>query len=186
MKMGILCLAVVVSVSSMSAQQPAPSPSLDIAGFLKGQHQNIKRNLIGSAERMPEADFHFKPQGAVAEVRTFGQILAHVVNANYLFCAQAKGEKSPAAPLDDKQEQKPKAELVKALQDAMAYCDGAYDAQTSTTLNEMVKRTLQNNTTIERARGNGLILNVAHNNEHYGNLVTYLRAKGLVPPSSDR
>ena len=135
---------------------------------------------------MPDADFHFKPEGTSAEVRTFGQIIAHLVNANYLFCAQAKGEKPPVGQLDDKKEQKPKAELVKALQEAMTYCDPVYDAQTSASLNEMVKRTTQNNTTVERARGNGLILNVAHNNEHYGNLVTYLRAKGLVPPSSER
>ena len=185
MKKVVSFLAVVVSLAGLSAQQPAPPATLDVAGFLKQQHQNIKRNLIGSADKMPEADFHFKPQGTGTEVRTYGQIVAHIVNANYLFCSQAKGEKSPAAMLDDKQQQ-PKAELAKALGDAMAYCDAAYDAQTSATLNEMVKRQGPNNTQLERARGNGLILNVAHNNEHYGNLVTYLRAKGLVPPSSER
>jgi uncharacterized damage-inducible protein DinB len=186
MKKALVCLALVAGVSGVSAQQPAPPATLDVAGFLKQQHINIKRNLIGSADRMPDADFHFKPQGTAPEVRTFGQILAHVINANYLFCAQAKGEKSPAAPLDDKQGKQPKAELVKALNDAMAYCDAVYDAQTAASLNEMMKRPGPNNTQLERARGNGLILNVAHNNEHYGNLVTYLRAKGLVPPSSDR
>jgi uncharacterized damage-inducible protein DinB len=43
-----------------------------------------------------------------------------------------------------------------------------------------------NNTTRQIARAQMLIANFAHNNEHYGNLVTYLRAKGLVPPSSER
>jgi uncharacterized damage-inducible protein DinB len=170
----------------MAKQQPPPPASVDIAGFLKQQHQGIRRNLAASAERMPEADFHFKPQGTAPEVRTFGQIVAHLVNANYGFCSSAKGEKSPAPPLDDEKEMKPKAELVKALGDALAYCDPVYDSQTTATVNEMIKRAGPNNTTVERARGNSLIFNVVHNNEHYGNLVTYLRATGLVPPSSDR
>jgi uncharacterized damage-inducible protein DinB len=184
MKTSALFLAIGISVTSVSAQQPAPPASLDIAGFLKQQHQGIRRNLLASAERMPEADFHFKPQGTVPEVRTFGQIIAHIVNANYGFCASVKGEKSPAPSLDDMKEMKPKAELVKALGDALAYCDPVYDSQTSTTVNEMIKRQTAT-ATVERARGNALIFNVVHNYEHYGNLVTYLRAKGLVPPSSD-
>ena len=49
----------------------------------------------------------------------------------------------------------------------------------------MLKVAGRNNTTVEIARANPLINNLAHNNEHYGNLVTYMRAKGLVPPSSE-
>jgi hypothetical protein len=36
----------------------------------------------------------------------------------------------------------------------------------------------------EVLRVNRLIFNFSHNNEHYGNLVTYMRIKSLVPPSS--
>jgi hypothetical protein len=61
----------------------------------------IRKYLLGAAERMPDADFHFKPQGTPPEVRTFGQIVAHLANANYAIWAVAKGEKPPNTPLDD-------------------------------------------------------------------------------------
>jgi uncharacterized damage-inducible protein DinB len=173
-----------VSVSAISAQQTPPPATLDIAGALKTQHQSIRRYLAASAEKMPEADFHFKPQGTAPEVRTFGQIVVHLAVVNYGFCARAKGETPPTLTVSDKQTQ-PKADIVKALNDSLTYCDAVYDAQTSATLNEMLKITGRNNATIERARGIGLIQNIAHNNEHYGNLVTCMRAKGLVPPSSE-
>ena len=167
-----------------SAQAPAPAPTLDIAGSLKLQHQNIRRNLAAAAEKMAEADYNFRPQGAAAEVMTFGQLIAHLVAVNYSICSSAKPEPAPKHTANDK-EMQPKADLVKMLNEALAYCDAIYDAQTSTSINEMLKRPGPNNTTLERARGNSLISNIAHNNEHYGNLVTYMRAKGLVPPSSE-
>jgi uncharacterized damage-inducible protein DinB len=183
MKKAVVVLAAAVCATNAFAQQP-PAPSIDLAGSLKQQHQSIRKFLVGAAERMPEGDFHFKPQGTPPEVRTFGQIVAHLANANYGLCAVAKGEKPPNAQLDDLKEQKPKAELVSALSGALTYCDSVYDSQTTATLTEMMKRQLPNNVTVERARGNTLLSNLSHNNEHYGNLVTYLRAKGLVPPSS--
>jgi uncharacterized damage-inducible protein DinB len=172
------------AASTPPAQQ-APASSLDIAGFLKVQHLTIRRNLAASAEKMPDSDFHFRPQGVAPEVRTFGQIVAHLANANYAICASAKGEPNPAKSLDDAKARQPKAELVKALNEALSYCDAVYDAQTNASVNEMVSRQGRNNVTLQRARGNALINNLAHNNEHYGNLVTYLRAKGIVPPSSE-
>jgi uncharacterized damage-inducible protein DinB len=173
-----------VSVSAQTPAPPPPPPTLDIAGSLKVQHQAIRRNLAASAEKMPEADYNFRPQGAPPEVRTFGQIIAHLVAANYNICAAAKAEPAPKHGANDK-EMQPKSELVKILNEALAYCDAIYDGQTSATISEMLKRPGPNNTTLERARGNFLISNIAHNNEHYGNLVTYLRAKGIVPPSSE-
>jgi uncharacterized damage-inducible protein DinB len=173
-----------VSVSAQTPAPPPPPPTLDIAGSLKVQHQAIRRNLAASAEKMPEADYNFRPQGAPPEVRTFGQIIAHLVAANYNICAAAKAEPAPKHGANDK-EMQPKAELVKMLNEALAYCDAIYDGQTSATISEMLKRPGPNNTTLERARGNFLISNIAHNNEHYGNLVTYQRAKGIVPPSSE-
>ncbi len=192
MTKALVCLAVGMCAATLSAQQtppakpapPQPPASLDIAASLKGQHQSIRKYLAGAADKMPDADFHFKPQGTVAEVRTFGQIVAHIAVANYSFCARAKGEQAPTLTVSDKESQ-PKADIVKALNDSLVYCDAVYDAQTATTINEMLKIQRPNNTPLERARGILLIQNVAHNNEHYGNLVTYLRAKGLVPPSSE-
>lgn len=181
--MGLL-FAATVCVTTVIAQTPAPPPTLDIAGSLKLQHQNIRRNLAAAAAKMSDADYGFRPQGAAPEVRTFGQMVAHLVDVNYAICAGAKPEPPPKHAANDK-EMQPKADLVKMLNEALAYCDAVYDAQTSASINEMLKRPGPNSTTLERARGNALISNIAHNNEHYGNLVTYMRAKGLVPPSSE-
>ena len=184
-KASFFLLAVCLGMTPTAfAQAPAPPPTLDIVGSLKLQHQNIRRNLAASAEKMPDAEYNFRPQGAAPEVRTFGQMIAHLVAANYSICAAAKPEASPKHSANDK-EMQPKADLVKMLNEALTYCDAIYDAQTSTSINEMLKRPGPNNTTLERARGNSLISNLAHNNEHYGNLVTYMRAKGIVPPSSE-
>src|SRR5262245_27207912 len=116
MKKAVLFIAAAACATGAFAQQ-APPPTVDLAGSLKAQHQSIRKYLVSAAEKMPEADFHFKPQGTPPEVRTFGQIVAHLANANNGFCAGAKGEKPAAATLDDQKETKPKAELVKALSD---------------------------------------------------------------------
>jgi uncharacterized damage-inducible protein DinB len=180
----LLAVCLGVTTAAAFAQAPPPAPTVDIAGSLKLQHQNIRRYLAASAEKMPDADYNFRPQGAAPEVMTFGQIIAHLVAANYSICSSAKPETPPTHAANEKEVQ-PKADLVKMLNEALTYCDAIYDAQTSTSINEMLKRPGPNNTTLERARGNSLISNLAHNNEHYGNLVTYMRAKGIVPPSSE-
>jgi hypothetical protein len=179
MKKGPFFLAALFC-SSTAAAQPAP---VDFASALKTQQRTISGNIVKSAEKMAETDYAFKPAGVAAEVRTFGQLLIHLANANNRSCAAAKGE--PPKPNLDESTAMTKADIVKAISDAMTYCSGVYDAQTNATIVEMVKVTGRNNTQSERSRGAGLVSNIAHNNEHYGNIVTYMRAKGLVPPSSE-
>jgi len=135
----------------------------------------LKKNLAGSAELMPEADYGFKP---VPAVRSFGQIIGHLANEHYIICSAAKGEKNPMAGTDF-EKTTGKAALVKALQDSMAYCDGAYNAMTDARGAEVVELFGGS-----YPRLGALTINVTHSSEHYGNLVTYLRLKGLVPPSS--
>jgi uncharacterized damage-inducible protein DinB len=136
-------------------------------------YEMAKGWLVKSAEMLPEADYGFKPTPAV---RSFGQLIGHVANANYMICATAKGEKNPAT--QDFEKTTEKAALVKALKDALAYCDPVYkmaDADLTATA-EMFG--------MKMTRLGWAFLNVTHDNEHYGNLVTYLRMKGLTPPSS--
>jgi uncharacterized damage-inducible protein DinB len=158
---------------SIRAQQP-PASSDPISQAIRGTWEGAKRNLKESAEQMPEADYAFRPTD---QVRTFGEILAHVAGANYVFCAPARSEKSPHEEADFEKTAKTKAEIVKALTDSMAYCDAAYTALTDRTAAEMIGT---------QARASTLIRNVGHLQEHYGNLVTYFRLKGMVPPSSRR
>jgi uncharacterized damage-inducible protein DinB len=131
--------------------------------------------LIKSAEQMPDSTYFFKPTPAI---RSFGQIIGHVANANYTFCSTARGEKSPQT--QDFEKNTEPAALVKALKDAFAYCDPVYkmaDASLSAPAEVFG---------IKMTRLGFAMLNVTHNNEHYGNLVTYFRLKGMTPPSSQQ
>ena len=90
------------------------------AAIAKAMHATIRRNLAEAAERMPAEEYAFKP---TPEVRSFAELLGHVVNANFFFCSQARGEKMPMATNYEKATDK--AVLVKGLIDALAYCDAA-------------------------------------------------------------
>lgn len=139
----------------------------------KMMYNEVLPNIVKAAQQMPEDNYSFKP---TPEVRSFGEIVAHAAAANYHFCSMVGGEKpnAPKAP-------KTKAEIVEAIQGAVSYCnkvmDGMTDAQATQTVNffghEMPKLTV-------------LDFNTAHSDEHYGNIVTYLRLKGMVPPSSQK
>ncbi len=106
------------------------------------------------------------------------QILGHIADADYLFCSAVLGEKSPSPGVE--KTRTTKAELVSALHDAFAYCGRAYETLTDASASETVKAFGQ-----ERNKLGVLWFNSSHNLEHYGNLVVYLRLKGIVPPSTD-
>src|SRR5688572_12534536 len=67
--------------------------STSMASVAKAMHLTIRTNLADAAARMTEADFAFRP---TPEVRSFAQLIGHVINVNYFFCSQAAGERSPA------------------------------------------------------------------------------------------
>jgi uncharacterized damage-inducible protein DinB len=156
------------------------SPSL--ASSAKAMHATIRRNLAEAAEAMPAEEFAFKP---TPEVRSFAQLVGHVINANFLFCSQAKGTAMPTTTNFERVADK--AALVKGLTDALAYCDAVYDATTDAEFNQAVTmKGFPGMNPTTTTRGAVLIFNTTHNNEHYGNIVVYLRLKGQVPPSTAR
>ena len=129
---------------------------------------------------MPEADFSFKP-GPAPELRNFGMLFGHVANAQFGQCSAAAGVPNPSQGKQLEQELKTKAEFVKALADSFAICDKAFAGLTDQNAMEMVKQG-QN----EIARSALLAGVVIHSNEMYGTASVYMRAKGLVPPSTER
>lgn len=169
----ITCVA-----ASLLALVPAvgQSPGNPMSTAIKNQFTTGKTNLTRAAEKMPEENFAFKPSD---DVRSFGQLIGHVANAQYTFCSAALGEASPNK-VNIEQTKTSKADLVAALKDAFAYCDKAYDSMTDATAAAVVKFGRG-----EQARLGVLSFNNMHNYEHYGNVVTYMRIKGLVPPSSE-
>lgn len=179
--------ALAVSAAAAGAQTPpaqTPAQSMTagtlVVRMVQSAWNNAKRDIVESADQMPDADYAFKP---VASVRTFGQILAHVADSNYYYCARAKGEVAPSPDGKFEKELTTKAAIVKALRESVAYCDGAYQSLTEASANQMVTPPGAKNA-IPRAQP--LLNNASHNVEHYGNLVTYFRIKGMVPPSTKR
>jgi uncharacterized damage-inducible protein DinB len=153
------------------------TPSM--ASVARTMHANVRRNLAEAAAAMSDAEYAFKP---TPEVRSFGQVIGHVINANYFFCAQARGENSPGT--QDYEKVTVRASLLKALDAALAYCDAVYNTTTDESFQALVKVAAPSKD--QTPRGMILIFNTTHNEEHYGNLVVYMRLKGHVPPSTAR
>jgi len=162
-------------IGQEKSQAPAAPPANPITASEKGLYSFISNAVIGAAQKMPEENYGFKP---TPEVRSFGQLVGHVADASYMFCSQAAGEPSPKKDIEKTKTSK--ADLVSAVKDAVAYCNNAFDGMTDAKGSEMVK--LFNFTL---ARLTLFSLNTAHTDEHYGNMVTYLRLKGIVPPTSE-
>ena len=163
-----ICLLFVLATTAFAEE----SPLLGHGKFMYGAVQKI---LLRTAENMPEENYAFKP---VDTVRTFGQIVGHVADAQYTFCSSAIGEKNPAPQIEKTKTSK--ADLIAALNEAFKYCDKAYAGMTNETATEMVKFGPNG-----MPRLGVLNVNTVHAIEHYGNLVTYTRMKNLVPPTSD-
>jgi len=158
----------------------ALTPSL--ARVAKAMHATIRRDLAEAAESMPADEYSFKP---TPDVRSFAQLVGHVINANWFFCSQARQQASPNNANNETLTDK--AALVKALNESLAYCDQAYTDTTDANFNEAVRMTggvgMGPATTV---RGAILMFNTTHNNEHYGSISIYMRLKGHVPPSTAR
>lgn len=160
--------------------------STSLASTAKAMHATIRRDLFEAADAMPADEYSFKP---TPEVRTFAAIVGHLVAANYFFCAQAKGVSLTTTPAATTNYEKvtEKATLVKALADALAYCDDAYNTTTDATFAQPVNiAAMAGMKPTQTLRGAILVFNTTHNNEHYGNLVVYMRLRGHVPPSTAR
>lgn len=170
-------LAAIIAVAPATLRAQGMQHSQHNAGTaaVKPLYESIKGFILRSAEAMPAEHFSFRP---TESVRTYAQLLGHVANANFMFCSTAKGEKSPAT--QNYEQAASRDELVKGLRAAFAYCDSAYAMEEMAAMEEV---------TLFGQKGSKLwvlMFNVAHDNEHYGNMVTYMRLKGITPPSSQR
>ncbi len=170
-------LALPVVLLSQQAPQAATAPPANpITASEKGLYGYLSSSVIAAAVKMPEENYSFKP---TPEVRSFGQLVGHVADANYMFCSQAAGEANPSKGIEKTKTSK--ADLVAALKDAVAYCNKAFDGMTDAKGSEMIQMF-----SFHLAKLTLLSLNTAHTDEHYGNMVTYLRMKGIVPPTSEQ
>jgi uncharacterized damage-inducible protein DinB len=178
-KLSFVFAALMLVPVALLGQEKAPAqsapPANPITASEKGFYGFVSGAVVAAAQKMPEENYSFKP---TPEVRSFGQLVGHVADASYMFCSQAIGEATPVTGIEKTKTSK--ADLVAALKDGVAYCNKAFDSMTDAKGSEMVK--LFN---FNIAKLTVFSINTAHTDEHYGNMVTYLRLKGIVPPTSE-
>jgi uncharacterized damage-inducible protein DinB len=167
-----LVTAVILFAAVASAQDTPANPLVTVS---KNIYAISKNDILGSVDKIPDDTWSFQP---TKDVRTVAQLFAHVADAQYEFCGLVAEGKS--VPKDIEKTLKTKAEIVPALKEAFAYCDAAYAKMTDAGAAQMVAFFGMRITLL-----GAMDFNTAHNMEHYGNLVTYMRIKGIVPPSSE-
>lgn len=171
MSRSVLAVALVLAAAPLTAQAQDP-----VLAAVKENWKGMITNVTAAAEEVTEANYSFKP---TPEVRSFGQLIGHVAGTQNLICAAVLGDKVPAEDAIEKTA-KTKAALVAALKASTAYCEKAYTLAPAK-FGDSIEMFGGKQTKIA-----ALTLNAVHDGEHYGNIVTYMRLKGMVPPSSKR
>jgi hypothetical protein len=156
-----------------SAQGPA---AVGPAAEVQGTYNRLKPNVIKAAEKMPEADYQFKP---TPDIRTYARIVNHITEAQQHTCSALNGTTFDAKTVPS--DTADKATIVAGLKASFDVCDKAYGALTDANVAELVDTGRAKRSRIGMAWGN-----VSHDNEQYAELSTYLRLKGLVPPTAEK
>jgi len=168
---------IVLAASAAAAQPPPPGP-VGTALSLQRNYAQLKNNITASAEKMPDADYFFKP---TPDIRGYGQLWGHVADAQFGQCSGAKGVANPRQGQPSFEALTTKAEVVKAVADSFAFCDDAFSSLTEASASEMIS----NGRGGQQSRAAALLGVIAHGSEMYGIGTVYLRLKGLVPPSTE-
>ena len=164
-----LFVATAIAFSGLSqAQDPLTADA-------KASYTAVSGMFVRAAEKMPEEDYTFRP---APTARTFGQIVGHIADNQYMWCSAVQGEKKES---NIEETVTSKAGLIVELKKSVAYCNSVYasfhDSDAAAKINAFGR---------ERTKLSTLDFNMGHIYEHYGNLSTYMRMKGLVPPSSEK
>jgi uncharacterized damage-inducible protein DinB len=162
-------------VMTLAVPATPQAPANPTVASLKGSLTLVNGWLLKAAEQVPEEHYAFAP---APTVRSMGAIFGHIADANFNICGAASGEKPAMSGIE--KTKSTKAELREALAQSFKFCEAAFDGMTGARADEVVKFFLPGTNT----RLGVLAFNTSHNFEHYGNIVTYMRLKGLVPPSS--
>jgi uncharacterized damage-inducible protein DinB len=170
----VLALGMTMTTTILGAQ--AGGGVAPHVAILQTQAETIRSLVLRTAEKVPENLYEFKP---TPEVRSLGSVLGHIADGNNLLCGMAGGDKP--APNQVNEKKTTRADLVAALKASFAACDKVFAATTDANATTPVDFFGQKQTRL------GMLAFInSHMWEHYGNLVTYMRLKNIVPPSSER
>jgi len=173
-RMLMLTIGMAMTTGTLAAQSGGGiAPHVAI---LKTQAETVRSLVLRTAEKVSEDVYSFKP---TPEVRSLGAVLGHIADGNNLLCGMANGDK--AAPNQANEKKTTRADLVAALKASFAACDKVFGGTTDANASAPVDFFGQKQTRLGM-----LAFTNSHMWEHYGNLVTYMRLKNIVPPSSER
>ena len=161
-------------------------PELNVANVLRTSVTHLQRTLLPLAMAMPENKYGFAPtDGEFKGVRTFGQQLKHVAATNYTFASSILGEKKPPVDVGEEEDGpasvKTKDEILKYVNDSFSYVQKAVAAINAKNLVSPIKNPFGQG---EATRLAMATLIIGHCNDHYGQMVEYLRMNGIIPPAS--
>jgi uncharacterized damage-inducible protein DinB len=183
-------LAAGAQMKTSLAAGPAVGTISSPSAALDSQLSLIEMEMMGAVKAMPADKFGFAPSAAIfvptqktefATVRTFGQQATHVAEANYFFAYLVIGQQ-PDPKVRAVEKLTGKDEIVAALADSFAFAHKAMATLTPANAFEVIKSPEPGFAT--RSTLSGFL--IAHANDHYGQMVEYLRMNGIVPPASAR
>ena len=165
-------LALLVVAATATAQIKNP-----ISTALKDTLPGRQKNTVAAVEAMPADKFGFKP---TPDQMTFGHLVAHMIEANYLLCGKAASV--PAPKIEKAKETDGKDKLVAALKASFDFCGDALSKMDDSKLGETTEGF--GGQQMSRAR---FALAVAGNwADHYAEAAMYLRLNGLTPPTAKK
>jgi uncharacterized damage-inducible protein DinB len=169
-----LSILVTVLAATPALAQSATHSASGATSEIRTAWETARGYLMDAATEVPESTYAFRP---TPDVRTFGELIAHLAGAQDSFCAAALGEPRSAEDAVEKST-KTKAALIDALKKSSDHCARAY------TMSDQEASKPLNTGDGKGSRLSMLIMNLTHDNEHYGNIVTYMRMNHMIPPSS--
>lgn len=184
---GMGALAATAQMATSSAA-PAPGTIAAPSAAFDSQLSLIEMEMMGAVKTVPADKFSFAPSAAIfvpaqktefATVRTFGQQAAHVAEANYYFASIYSGLK-PDVDVRAIEKLANKEDVVAALAGSFAFSHKAIATLTAANAFEVIKSPEPGFATRATLAG----FEIAHANDHYGQMVEYLRMNGIVPPAS--
>lgn len=185
------CFPMGMQAQMGAVKGPPPGTKMEPAKSFNALLNIFEGEMMGVAKAMPADKYNFAPSQSIFKdeqktdyrspndkgVRTFGQMVGHVAQANYSFASALSGLK-PAVDVKAIGSMTDKDQLVSALEGSFAFAHKAFDTITPENAFDTVRG--------EQTKASTAGFLVAHGFDHYGQLVEYLRMNGLIPPASKR
>ena len=187
---GMGTLAASAQMGADAAKGPSAGTIVSPVQAMDSELSLIEGEMMGAVKAMPVEKFGFAPSAAIfapgqktefGTVRSFAQQAAHVAEANYYFFSTVGGMK-PDVDMSAVEKLTNKDDVVAALAGSFAFGHKAIATLTAANAFEVLKAPEPGVQTRVTLAG----FAISHANDHYGQMVEYLRMNGIVPPASAR